>query len=100
MGECFGGWCPYPLIECTLSRHCLARSYLFCNLPGLNVKQGERLRVHFLALGGVADMHTPSTAQAAISLDGQRRQSVRLLGGTMVTTDLRWVACLIVWGGI
>jgi hypothetical protein len=61
--------------------------YLYCNLPGLEFVQGERARIYFMALGGIADMHTPTTAEGHFSIDGQRKQALPLLPGTMVTTD-------------
>ena len=41
-----------------------------------------------MALGGTSDMHTPNTAEGAMYLDGQRRQGVKLLAGSMITTDV------------
>jgi hypothetical protein len=61
--------------------------YLYCNLPGLEFVQGERARIYFMALGGIADMHTPTTAEGHFSIDGHRKQALPLLPGTMVTTD-------------
>jgi hypothetical protein len=41
-----------------------------------------------MALGSSADMHTPNSAEGAVYFDGQRRQSVSLLPGSMLTTDI------------
>ncbi|GBF99637.1 multicopper ferroxidase [Raphidocelis subcapitata] len=62
--------------------------YLYCNLPGFEFSQARPSRLYFMALGGSGDMHTPNSAEGGLYLDGQRRQSVRLLPGTMLTTDI------------
>ena len=63
-------------------------SYLYCNLPGLEFTQGLPTRLYMFALGGSGDMHTPNTAEGGLYLDGQRRQGVRLLPGTMLAADI------------
>jgi hypothetical protein len=73
--------------------------YLYCNLPGLEFAQGRPTRVYFMALGGSGDMHTPNSAEGALYLDGQRKQSVRLLPGAMLTTDISCVLVFVFVGG-
>lgn len=63
-------------------------SYLYCNVPGLEFAQARPSRVYLMALGGSGDMHTPNSVEGAFSMDGQRRQALRLLPGSMLTTDI------------
>lgn len=62
--------------------------YLYCNMPGFELMQARPSRLYFMALGGTGDMHTPNSAESSMYLDGQRRQAVRLLAGSMLTTDV------------
>lgn len=64
------------------------RSYLYCNVPGLEFAQARPSRVYFMALGGSGDMHTPNSAESGFYMDGQRRQALRLLPGSMLTSDI------------
>lgn len=57
-------------------------------MPGFDLMQARPSRLYFMALGGTGDMHTPNSAESSIYIDGQRRQAVRLLAGTMLTTDV------------
>lgn len=61
---------------------------MYCNLPGLQFTQGSSARIYLMALGSSADMHTPNSAETQIFLDGHRRQSVQLLPGAMMATDV------------
>ncbi len=63
--------------------------YLYCNLPGFELAQARPSRLYFFALGGSGDVHTPNSAEGSFYLDGQRRQGVTLLPGTMMTTDIQ-----------
>lgn len=40
--------------------HRSINGYMFCNMPRLQLPAGARARLHFMALGDIADMHTPS----------------------------------------
>lgn len=41
-----------------------------------------------MALGGSGDMHTPNSPESGMYMDGQRRQALRLLPGSMLTADI------------
>jgi hephaestin len=61
---------------------------MYCNLPGLDFNQGAEARLYLMALGSSADMHTPNSVESQFYLDGQRKQSVQLLPGAMMTVDV------------
>lgn len=63
--------------------------YVYHNLPGLTMKQGENVRWYQLALGTEVDLHTPHWHGNTL-LDGGRRVDVlNLLPGTHVTVDMQ-----------
>ena len=39
--------------------------YMYCNLPGLEAMEGQRIRIYYMALGTEVDLHTPSLAGAS-----------------------------------
>jgi len=61
---------------------------MFCNLPGFELRRGLPARVHFFALGGGSDMHTPTSAEVTAFLSGHRRQALQLLPGSFYSTDV------------
>lgn len=62
--------------------------FMYCNLPGFEMRRGMPARVHFFALGGGSDMHTPSSAEVTAFLSGHRRQAIQLLPGAFYSTDV------------
>jgi hypothetical protein len=62
--------------------------YIFGNLPGLTMKNGERVRWYLLGMGNEQDIHTPHWHGKTVS-DGRRNTDVvELLPGSMVTVDM------------
>lgn len=62
--------------------------YMYCNLPNFTMQQGERVRLYVIALGSSADLHTPNSVESNMNLDGHRKQSIQILPGGMLTTDV------------
>lgn len=63
--------------------------YLFGNLPGLDMIEGERVRWYLLGLGGQHDFHTAHWHGARVVEDGRRRtDSVELLPASMKVADM------------
>jgi hephaestin len=62
--------------------------YNFCNLPNLEAVIKQRTRVHIQVFGDVIDLHTPNLFGGSFLEHGQEVQSLRLLPGSMTTTDL------------
>jgi manganese oxidase len=64
--------------------------YIFGNLPGLTMKQGERVRWYLLGMGNERDIHSAhwhgKTVQEA---NRHTTDVVELLPGSMVTVDMR-----------
>ncbi len=42
-----------------------AAGYMYCNLPGLEAREGQRIRIYYMSLGSEVDLHTPSLAGAS-----------------------------------
>ena len=78
---------PQPTSSCSRTK-LPPGSFVYCNLPGLELAQTRPSRIYLMALGGSGDVHTPNTAEGALYIDGQRRQGLRLLPGTMMATDI------------
>lgn len=38
---------------------------MYCNLPGLEAREGQRVRFYYMSLGTDVDLHTPSLAGAS-----------------------------------
>jgi uncharacterized cupredoxin-like copper-binding protein len=62
--------------------------FMYCNLPGFEMRRNLPARVHFFALGGGSDMHTPNSAEVTAFLSGHRRQAIQLLPGAFYSTDV------------
>jgi manganese oxidase len=61
---------------------------IFGNLPGLTMKQGEKVRWYLLGMGNEIDLHTPHWHGETVT-DGQRNTDViELLPGSMQTVDM------------
>jgi manganese oxidase len=63
--------------------------FIFGNLPGLTMKQGEKVRWYLLGMGNEIDLHTPHWHGETVT-DGIRNADViELLPGSMTTVDMR-----------
>ena len=62
--------------------------YVFGNLPGLLIKQGERVRWYLLGMGNEKDLHTPHWHGKNVIYRGTHTDVVELLPGTMATADM------------
>jgi len=62
--------------------------YIFGNLKGLEVEQGDRVRWHLIGLGTEVDMHTAHWHGQTVLNNGNRTDVVDLLPGSMVTVDM------------
>ena len=62
--------------------------FIFGNLPGLTMKQGDKVRWYLLGMGNEIDLHTPHWHGETVT-DGRRNTDViELLPGSMVTVDM------------
>jgi FtsP/CotA-like multicopper oxidase with cupredoxin domain len=62
--------------------------FIFGNLPGLTMKQGEKVRWYLLGMGNEIDVHTPHWHGETVT-DGRRNTDViELLPGSMATVDM------------
>ena len=62
--------------------------FIFGNLPGFTMKQGDRVRWYLLAMGNETDLHTPHWHGETVT-DGKRNTDViELLPGSMATVDM------------
>jgi FtsP/CotA-like multicopper oxidase with cupredoxin domain len=62
--------------------------FVFGNLPGLTMKQGEKVRWYLLGMGNEIDLHTPHWHGETVT-DGKRNTDViELLPGSMATVDM------------
>lgn len=62
--------------------------YIFGNLQGLEVQQGDRVRWYLIGLGTEVDMHTAHWHGQTVLNAGKRTDVVDLLPGSMVTVDM------------
>jgi manganese oxidase len=63
--------------------------YIFGNLPGLEMKEGERVRWYLFALGSERDFHTAHWHGARVVEDGRKRTDVvELLPASMKVADM------------
>jgi manganese oxidase len=62
--------------------------FIFGNLPGLTMKQGEKIRWYLLGMGNEIDLHTPHWHGETVT-DGRRNTDViELLPGSMAAVDM------------
>lgn len=66
--------------------------YLFGNLPGLDMKRGERVRWYLMAMGSEVDIHTPHWHANTVVIMHMRTDVGFLLPGTMQTADMKPMA--------
>lgn len=63
--------------------------YIFGNLPGLDMNEGERVRWYLFGLGSVEDFHTAHWHGLRVIEEGRRRTDVvELLPASMKTADM------------
>lgn len=66
----------------------MINGYVFGNLPGLTMVEGEKVRWHLLALGTEVDLHTPHWHGHTGLINGHRTDVVELLPASMKTLDM------------
>ena len=62
--------------------------FIFGNLPGLYLKQGEKVRWHLLGMGNEIDVHTPHWHGETVTESGRHTDVIELLPGSMKTVDM------------
>jgi hypothetical protein len=62
--------------------------FVFGNLPGLTMKQGEKVRWYLLGMGNEVDLHTPHWHGETVTDRGRNTDVIELLPGSMVTVDM------------
>ncbi len=62
--------------------------YVFGNLPGLLMKQGEKVRWHLLAMGNEKDLHSPHWHGKTVDYQKRHADVIELLPGSMTTADM------------
>jgi FtsP/CotA-like multicopper oxidase with cupredoxin domain len=67
--------------------------YIFGNLKGLTMRDGEKVRWHLLGMGNEVDLHTPHWHGKTVTIGrrsaAQRTDVVQLLPAGMVTADMK-----------
>lgn len=66
----------------------MINGYVFANLPGLEMKNGERVRWYLIALGTEVDLHTPHWHGHTGLVEGRRVDTVELMPASMKTLDM------------
>jgi len=62
--------------------------FVFGNLPGMLIKQGERVRWYLLGMGSEKDLHTPHWHGKNVFYRNRHTDVVELLPGSMATADM------------
>lgn len=62
--------------------------YIFGNLPGLEMKQGEKVRWYLLGMGNQIDIHTPHWHGETVTEETRHTDVIELLPGSMRTVDM------------
>jgi hypothetical protein len=62
--------------------------FIFGNLPGLTMKQGDKVRWYLLGMGNEIDLHTPHWHGETVTDGGRNTDVIELLPGSMVTVDM------------
>jgi hypothetical protein len=69
-------------------RHTI-NGYIYGNLPGLDINEGERVRWYLLGLGSESDFHTPHWHGLRVIEEGKRQtDTVELLPASMKVADM------------
>jgi hypothetical protein len=61
---------------------------IFGNLPGLTMKQGDKVRWYLLGMGNEIDLHTPHWHGETVTDEGRNTDVIELLPGSMKTVDM------------
>ncbi|XP_074612928.1 hephaestin-like protein isoform X1 [Acropora palmata] len=59
--------------------------YIYGNLPGLDMKQGDRISWHIIGVGDWSDIHSPSFHGHTVKISSHRRNTATLLPATFLT---------------
>ena len=62
--------------------------YIFANMPALEMKKGQRVRWHLVAMGSEVDLHTAHWHGQTVLEHGRRTDVVELLPASMKTVDM------------
>jgi len=62
--------------------------YIFGNLPGLYMQQGDKVRWYLLGMGNEIDLHTPHWHGEIVTDEGRHTDVIELLPGSMKTVDM------------
>ncbi|GIL48450.1 hypothetical protein Vafri_4968 [Volvox africanus] len=62
--------------------------FMYCNMPRLNFKQGQKVRMHVMVLGTLEDMHTPNMGGPRFDYNSQHTDSVQISPGGMISADV------------
>jgi hypothetical protein len=62
--------------------------FIFGNLPGLTMKQGEKVRWYLLGMGNQIDLHTPHWHGETVTEGGRNADVIELLPGSTKTVDM------------
>lgn len=63
--------------------------YVYGNLPGLNMKKGERVRWYILSMGTEVDLHTPHWHGNTVLFMHMRMDMLELLPGSMKVVNMQ-----------
>lgn len=73
-------------LEESLLKHSI-NGYVFCNIPALNMTQGEHVRWHSAAMGSEGDMHNSHWHGSTFLLHGHRGDQVKMFPGSALSLD-------------
>ncbi len=62
--------------------------FIFGNLPGLYMKQGDKVRWYLLGMGNEIDLHSPHWHGETVTTGGIHTDVIELLPGSMKTVDM------------
>ena len=62
--------------------------FIFGNLPGLMMRQGDKVRWYLLGMGNEIDVHTPHWHGETVTEGGRNTDVIELLPGSMKTVDM------------
>ena len=74
-------------LEESLLKHAI-NGYVFCNGPGLNMTQGEKVRWHVAAMGSEGDMHTSHWHGNTFLENGHRADQILLIPGSTHSVEM------------
>jgi FtsP/CotA-like multicopper oxidase with cupredoxin domain len=63
--------------------------YIFGNLLGLNMDNGDRVRWYVIGMGNEVDLHSPHWHGKTVEVSGNRTDVVNLLPATMITATMK-----------